>query len=123
MLSGGDVRFVCMLPDLFSSFDPGMRVVYRSVPLLFWGAVYLMTSVLSVFRFVESVRLKIVIGMLTSLRLGIVKGVKGSMIQGLGWLMTRVFVLLLMVNFSGLIPWVVRVSRHLVFRVALAFPL
>lgn len=80
-------------------------------------------SPLFVSRFVERVRVCVFFRGFVVMGLGVVKSMKSSGVQGVGWVISRLFVLVLGVNFFGLVPWVIRVSRHLVFSVVLAFPL
>ena len=112
-----------MLPDLFSRFDPAARVAYRICPWLFLGRMFLMVRFLSPLRFIGGVRIKVVCWAVASLRVDLVKSRKINHILGVGWLMTSVFLTVLMVNFCGLIPWSFRLSSHLVFSLALALPL
>lgn len=58
---------------------------------------------------------------------GLISGLRVSMIKGIAWLGVGVFrglfILLIRVNLFGLVPWVIRLSRQLVFRVSLGVPL
>jgi len=47
----------------------------------------------------------------------------GSLIKGFNRLLSALFVFIIFVNFLGLIPYVFRVSSHLVFRLAFGLPI
>ena len=112
-----------MLSDLFSTFDPRISTVYNFMPAGFWGITYLITALIFPMRFVRRSRRKILTGSILSLAKSIVKRNKNNPIQGVGWLLTSLFLILVMINLAGLVPWVIRISSHLVFTVTLALPL
>lgn len=93
-----------MLSDLFSSFDPGLSAAYCVSPYLFWGRAMRMTIFLSPVRFIESVRIKVIIGTLVRVIINLLKDTKGNYAPGAGWVLRRLFLFLLIVNISGIIP-------------------
>ena len=112
-----------MLSDLFSTFDPSIRAIYRLTPTGFWATAYLITGLLFPARFVRRSRRKILVGTVSTLAVSMVKRSGRRVIQGVGWLLTSLFLILVAINLAGLVPWVMRISSHLVFTVAIALPL
>jgi len=99
-----------------------MRAVYSVSPWVFWRGVYMLTAILSPMRFVRSSRIKVLLGVVIGLRMDLVKRRKVHRLGGVAWLLTSLFFFLLVVNFTGLIPWRFSFSSHLVFSLSLAIP-
>ena len=111
-----------MLPNLFSSFDPGTRIIFSTSPYFFWVRTCIFTVFVSPLRFVADSRMKVLLGVLVSFRLDLIVRLKLQQIPGIGWVMAAAFCELVLVNLTGLLPWGFSLSSHLTFRLILALP-
>ena len=112
-----------MIVDIFSSFDPYINIIYYATPFLFWG--------LRVFRFLF-IRGSFWVSP-GSLTLSISYFMDGMAtqstrtflfhIKGFRSILISLFVIFIIINFLGLLPYRFSFSRHMVFSFIFGLPL
>lgn len=114
---------ILMIVDIFSSFDPYINISFQSFSLLFWFFVgFRMILIRSSFwlsfnqiRWIMSYPLDII-------------NIQSSRtfshhLKGFTSLVISLFLILILVNLLGLLPYRFRYSRHMVFRLIFGLPL
>lgn len=113
-----------MLTDIFSSFDPATRSFYSNFPsILFWIVNLLLINILSCSYWLSSNSLSQIISYPKDLIYNQVKRTFGRHLKEFSPAVTAVFLVILLINISGLFPYVFRTSSHLYFTLSLALPL
>lgn len=114
-----------VLSDLFSQFDPVGRVLYNIVAL--WGFWWINFYLIFLFCVVPVV---MELGGCASLAFSFLVGFLGRFSEVGMWrfsgssvFLVAVFVLILLVNWFGLLPGAFSLSRHFLFRVSYSFPM
>lgn len=93
-----------MFPDLFSQFDPRLSSLFKLSGIIFWGfSLFLFLPIRPSF-FAGGSRVKVILGLLRYPIIRIVKGNRGKLIQGVGNYLVALFLCILFVNFSGIMP-------------------
>lgn len=111
-----------MITDIFSSFDPGIYIM-GSYPLFFWLIVRISLSLIrgaywmSMGRFLWSFSVPVDLMCNESIRS------LSYHIKGYCSFITPLFIILIIINLMGLIPYSFSYSRHMVFCLILRFPL
>lgn len=111
-----------MITDIFSSFDPGVYIM-GSYPLFFWLIVRISLSLIrgaywiSMGRFLWSFSVPVDLMCNESIRS------LSYHIKGYCSFITPLFIILIIINLMGLIPYSFSYSRHMVFCLILRFPL
>ncbi len=113
-----------MIIDIFSRFDPGFYSFsgeYRIV--LFWLLSVISVRVFIVRYWTTLNRISGVIYLIKNFMFSQSSSIVGSRMKGFDNLLVALFVFIIIVNFIGLIPYVFRVSSHLVFRLSFGLPI
>lgn len=108
-----------MIIDIFSSFDPFINVSYQKYPILFWtlilSALLLRQSNFWIsppkFFWIYS----IIIEVINRQR----KRTQRHHMKGLTSILCALFIMIIMINFMGLLPYTFSYSRHLIFTLPL----
>lgn len=113
-----------MLADLFSQFDPSVRVLFKYSFLLFWGRNFIIIFIMSFPTPFTSFR-----GVFSAFRIRFNGAYKVffemglTPLQRMSNLLLSVFYLILVINLLGLLPGTFRVSSHFLFSMSLGIPL
>jgi len=109
--------------DIFSSFDPAINVFFSFSSLLFWLFNFLLVFILHPVFWVgvgrSFWRMSFPVGLMyeQSARTFRVN------LKGFSSLLVSLFVLIIFVNFGGILPYVFSVSSHLLFTLILGLPM
>lgn len=112
-----------MTPDLFTSFDPAIRPITAFSTTLFWSLPFAALIFIQPGLWPAAGRQKTLIFTLT---LPVVTSVKFSStktIPGLPLFLTSLFIIIITINISGLLPYTFTSSAHLAITLPLALPL
>lgn len=112
-----------MILDIFSSFDPFINYSYQTYPSIFWGliitALLLSQTALwlnpSKFFWASSYLIDIIYSQ--TLR------TQGTYLKGFASIITPLFMLIILTNFIGLLPYVFSFSSHLIITIPLGLTL
>ena len=112
-----------MMVDIFSSFDPFINIFYQFSSTLFWVLLSLSFTVIGssywvAFNYTNWVS-RYSLGTINDQSLRTLS----HHIKGFRSILVPLFVILIIVNFLGLLPYRFRYSRHIVFRLMLGLPL
>nr|ABW76495.1 ATP synthase F0 subunit 6 [Eclysippe vanelli] len=111
-----------MMLDIFSSFDPGFYSFIGNYSMFFFGLCQLLGYFyLYVSFWVVPSRLMILIYSTTGFMLSQSQRTTGSQIKGFNSFLACLFLFIIVVNFSGLIPYMFSVSSHLVYSLSFGF--
>nr|QHT64914.1 ATP synthase subunit 6 [Arichlidon gathofi] len=113
-----------MMNDIFSSFDPFTCAAFSSFsPLLFWlitfGSIVLVQSS----YWITQSNLFWLLTLPTFTMFDQTKRTFGFNLKGFTIIMTPLFIVLISINFMGLLPYVFSFSSHLLFTLSLGLPL
>lgn len=93
-----------MSPDLFSQFDPRIRILFSISVFGFWAFRLLLFIPIDFSYYAERSRVKVFVGFLRFNILRICKVNKVKLMQGVGNYLVAYFFTILFVNFSGIMP-------------------
>ena len=113
-----------MIVDIFSSFDPSTCLVYSSLsPLIFWLLSLLSISLIHPSIWVNNSRYSLI----PSFPLDIINTQTSRTfrlhIKGFSSTLCSLFIILIILNLMGLLPYVFRTSSHLFITLVLGLPL
>lgn len=111
-----------MLTDIFSSFDPAITSYFSNYPITFWFST-IFILILSQSTLWISPNPSLYISIILSIISSQISRTLGNTIKGFQSIISPIFPILIIINLSGLIPYIFRISRHLLFTLTLAFPL
>lgn len=111
-----------MILDIFSSFDPATIHIYNSHPIWFWFIttyvlIITQSSLWTIFNFSSFIHL------ILSFISNQISRTLGNSIKGFQSIVSNLFLILIIINLSGIIPYIFRISRHLLFTLSLALPM
>lgn len=112
-----------MIVDIFSSFDPYINYGFQASPVLFWLFIIISLFMVRASYWVIGGRLMWVVSY--PLDIINIQSIRtfSLHIKGFTTLVVSLFVILIVVNFLGLLPYRFRYSRHMVFRLMFGLPL
>ena len=114
---------ILMMVDIFSSFDPYINTSFQSISILFWCLIGLSIFVISRSFWISFNQ----INWILRYPLDIIN-IQSSRtfsfhLKGFTSIVVRLFVILIVVNLIGLLPYRFRYSSHIVFRLIFGLPL
>nr|YP_001994398.1 ATP synthase F0 subunit 6 [Terebellides stroemii]ABW76478.1 ATP synthase F0 subunit 6 [Terebellides stroemii] len=113
-----------MLTDIFSSFDPSTISIYNWAPSpIFWFMNFLIMLMLSSMFWLAPSRLHQISSFPKSIMFEQAARTFGKNMKGFAPILSSLFTLIILVNLSGLLPYVFSTSSHLFFTFSLAIPL
>lgn len=109
--------------DIFSAFDPATNSIFNSSPQLFWSmasvaALIIHPTIWLIPSRVQRLNTSLAALIHTQAQRTFLKNLKGSTT-----LLASLFILIILVNFLGVLPYMFRVSSHLIFALRLGLPL
>lgn len=111
-----------MIADIFSVFDDHNGVLIGSF-FLVWPLSRVCLFLVFIKFWASFSRWEIVLFSFKEIVFSLVSRTKGRNLGGFALIITRIFSIIIVFNFIGLIPYVFRVTRHLVFSFVFALPL
>uniref|UniRef100_UPI0031F4799D ATP synthase F0 subunit 6 n=1 Tax=Loimia medusa TaxID=167822 RepID=UPI0031F4799D len=113
-----------MLTDIFSSFDPATSSLFSTLPsFLFWSFNLLLINIISCSYWLSSTSLSQLISQPKEIMFSQSTRTFGHHLKEFAPAVTSVFLIILIMNLSGLLPYVFSTSSHLFFTLTLALPL
>ena len=112
-----------MITDIFSTFDPATTSLFNFSPLLFWSVNAIVLILIHPLFWSSPSQLY----WLISLPLSIITDQRNrtsvTNLKGLTSLLVSLYLLITLVNFMGIIPYVFSASSHLIFTFSFGLPL
>lgn len=112
-----------MTPDLFTSFDPAISPIASVSTSLFWRLPFAGLILIQPTLWPSGGRQKALVYILTLPVISSTKFSSTKSIPGLPLFLTSLFVILITLNISGLLPYTFTSSAHLAITLPLALPL
>ena len=115
-----------MLPDIFSSFDPATYSIsdpksYRSI--LFWTFNFFLFLTIQTTLWLNPNRINTLLFSAISIIRTQSSRTTTSSLKGTTSILTALFPILILINLTGLIPYIFRVTSHLVWSLTFAVPM
>ena len=109
--------------DIFSSFDPAMNSLFCYSPFVFWFQSFLIVIFFYPMFWLNPNRMfwgfSLPLSIMYEQRLRTFR----VHLKGFPSLLVSLFIILILINFSGILPYVFRFSSHLLFTLVLGLPL
>nr|BDI12961.1 ATPase F0 subunit 6 [Abarenicola claparedi oceanica] len=113
-----------MLMDIFSAFDPATSSLYTSSPsIIFWTTNLFLVILISSSFWLSPNRLFQLTLVPMDTMFGQATRTSGIHLKGFSTVLTALFLMIIMVNLTGLIPYVFSASSHLFFTLSLGLPI
>jgi len=109
--------------DIFSSFDPATNSVFSFSSIIFWVIRFSMLAIIHPTFWVAPNRLSSATNSLSSVIVDQTNRTFGAHLKGLPSILGALFILIIIINLTGTIPYVFRFSSHLLFRLSLGLPI
>ena len=112
-----------MITDIFSSFDPHVFNSYLpSTNIFILINIFILTAINSIF-WISPSRETATLYSITSVIMAQLSRTFIFNLKGIRSIVSALFSLIILINLFGLIPYMFRTSRHLIFTLSLGFPL
>lgn len=113
-----------MMTDIFSSFDPGTNLLHSTFSsALFWSTSSIALIIFSSSTWALPSNHKWIIFSVIRIINNQSNRTTGLHIKGFNHIIVALFSLIIIINFTGLLPLVFRFSRHLIFTLTFGLPL
>jgi ATP synthase subunit 6 len=113
-----------MVSNIFSSFDPAIFSLYPFFnTTLFWISSTIYTIIIATSYWIAHTRLSFLTKTPTTFIHDQVSRTLGSNINGFSPALRTLFLIILLINLAGLIPYIFSLSSHLIFTLSFALPL
>ena len=113
-----------MLTDIFSSFDPATITIHNSLPTpLFWLINLLVIPTIISSYWVSPSSITQITTFIKDIINAQVSRTTGTHLKGLAPILSSLFILIIFINITGLMPYVFRTTSHLFFTMSLAIPI
>jgi ATP synthase subunit 6 len=113
-----------MVSNIFSSFDPAIFSLYPILnTTLFWTSSVIYTVIMATSFWIAHTRLSFVTKAPTVFIHEQVSRTLGANINGFSPALRTLFLIILIINLAGLVPYIFSLSRHLIFTLSFALPL
>lgn len=112
-----------MIVDIFSSFDPATTSIFNFSPLLFWIINFVTLAFLHPLFWSSPRQLFWLFSIPTDVINQQSTRTSTSNLKGLTTLLVALYILITIINFIGVIPYVFRTSSHLIFTLSFGLPL
>nr|QHT64919.1 ATP synthase subunit 6 [Oxydromus pugettensis] len=108
-----------MMMDIFSSFDPYIYASFRTSPLMFWALVMSVLLVSQSQFWITPSKPFWMSTMILDVMYKQSSRTQASNLKGLTSILSSLFVLIIIINFMGLLPYTFSYSSHLIFALPL----
>lgn len=112
-----------MIPDIFSSFDPSLYTSVVPSTSIFLLLTFLLILILNRFSNLSVSRIKIPRSISVSTIISQLSRTNRKSLKGLSSVVTSLFILIILTNLIGLIPYSFSLSRQLIFTLSLGLPI
>nr|YP_009988597.1 ATP synthase F0 subunit 6 [Pharyngocirrus uchidai]QNM39908.1 ATP synthase F0 subunit 6 [Pharyngocirrus uchidai] len=113
-----------MFTDIFSTFDPATSSLFSSWSTsLFWASNFLVIFIVQASLWTSPSQLSWSLLLPTDIMATQVNRTNGARIKGLNSLLTPLFLFMLLINLTGILPYVFSASSHFLFSLTFGFPL
>lgn len=112
-----------MILDIFSSFDPNITWFGASHPHLFWVAIILPLTLIAPNFWLNPSFSNLMISYPLEIIDSQTSRTFGSNLKGFAAITSALFILIIIINLMGLIPYTFRFSRHLLITLSLGLPI
>ena len=114
---------ILMMVDIFSSFDPYINISFQSFPFIFWCFVAFSIVLIRSSFWLSLNQVSWVISYPLDIMYTQSARTFSHHLKGFTSIVVGLFVMLILVNLVGLLPYRFRYSRHIVFRLIFGLPL
>ena len=106
-----------MLTDIFSALDPATNSIINSslISISFWTLNFIFVFILTSSFWVIPTRIQSIRTLTTSILYYQASRTSGIFIKGFSSILRALFLIIILINLHGLIPYRFRVTRHLIF--------
>nr|AVW86196.1 ATP synthase F0 subunit 6 [Iphione sp. YZ-2018] len=112
-----------MMTDIFSSFDPATSSLHTSAsPIMFWALSSMSLTILSSSLWLTPNRLNWLLSFPLSIMSSQIKQTFSVKIKGFPYIITSLFITLIMLNLMGLIPYIFSSTSHLILTLSFGLP-
>lgn len=112
-----------MIVDIFSSFDPATSSLHNISASVFWLFNLAVLLIIHPLLWISPSRRNWLISTLTRVINEQVTRTFSNNLKGFGSILTSLFIIIIALNFCGIVPYVFSVTAHLIFALALGLPL
>lgn len=112
-----------MIVDIFSSFDPATTSLFNFSPLMFWSINFLTLIFIHPNFWASTGQVLWLFSIPTGVITEQSARTSSSNLKGLATLLVSLYLLITLVNFIGVIPYVFSASSHLIFTFSFGIPL
>ena len=113
-----------MVSNIFSSFDPALFSFYPLLRTsLFWVSPIIYSIIITTSFWMAQTRLSFLIKRPIIFIQDQVSRTLGTNIKGFSPALRTLFLIILLINLAGLVPYIFSLSRHLIFTLSFALPL
>lgn len=112
-----------MIPDIFSSFDPCMYNTLFPTNAIFIVRNITLVLLIQIGYWIINTRKSIFIAPLKATIFTQLRRTFRYQLKGTSSIITSTFIILIIINLMGIVPYTWRTSRHLIFTLALGFPI
>lgn len=112
-----------MIVDIFSSFDPHIRILYRIFPQGFWIILIVVLFLVGYIYWIRFNRIFIIVTYFLDLIFSQNSRTFCIHLKGFSRVVIIIFIIIIRVNFLGLLPYRFRYRRHIVYRLIYGLPL
>nr|ANP26490.1 ATP synthase subunit 6 [Laeonereis culveri] len=109
--------------DIFSSFDPGINMLNSISPSIFWLMIMTTTMLFSLSLWVSPSSMVFIMNIVMNTMSEQCNRTQGMHIKSFNLFLTSLFIIIIMINFMGLLPAVFSFSSHLIFTLSFGLPL
>ena len=118
-----DIVQILMIVDIFSSFDPHISVLYRIFPYGFWVIIIVVLSLLGYVYWIRYNRFFILVTYFLDLIFSQNRQTFCIHLKGFSRLVIIIFIIIIRVNFLGLLPYRFSYRSHIVYSLIYGLPL
>lgn len=114
---------ILMIVDIFSSFDPFINSSYQISTIIFWALTLTAVAPLHASYWVTQRKTFWINSFAIETIRSQTNRTLGKHLKGLNSILTALFIIIIVINLIGLVPYVFRISRHLIMTLILGLPL
>lgn len=112
-----------MIIDLFSSFDPATNSIFNVASPLFWTLNFIILIIVSPRFWTNPSRSFWILSIPIDIIYDQVLRTSSKHLKGIASILTPLFIIIILINLLGIVPYTFRTTSHLLFTLTLGLPL